>query len=333
MSYSLVGGMMEDEDDDDEEMMMGGESTDDFRERTAWQSKHETKTCFGCGGAFNPLTNRHHHCRQCGRVVCGECSPWKDVVKGYKDKVRTCNECHEDIQAGEGFKKVGKSLLLACPCFRFVRRAFLKSRHTAMLQNGTVFVKRSSKTEALKAVSATVANTLGGLFGRKASTDDDAGSQTTSSLATSRCKVALRHDGASLSVKAVGCDDDDDVIYLHDIRSVDPRANNGLALVGADDKVLFEGNLVETRTRDAWVSALKDLVRDAHSKPPPSRLDAKPKSRVETAARRAKKEIELQSRKRDAEKRKADYMKGSGGLKYTAMAMANRASNDDADLV
>ncbi len=38
----------------------------------------------------------------------------------------------------------------------------------------------------------------------------------------------------------------------------------------------------------------------------------------------AKRSIELQDRKRDAEVRKAKYMEGAGGLKYTALAMANR---------
>jgi hypothetical protein len=51
---------------------------------------------------------------------------------------------------------------------------------------------------------------------------------------------------------------------------------------------------------------------------------------MEMAARSAKREIELSSRKRDAEKRKAEYMKGvGGGLKYTAVAMANRATATD----
>ena len=54
--------------------------------------------------------------------------------------------------------------------------------------------------------------------------------------------------------------------------------------------------------------------------------DVRPASRMASATRRAKKEIELQSRKRDSEKKKAEYMKGiGGGLKYTAIAMAERA--------
>ena len=333
MSYSLVSqAMMEDcDDDDDDDMMLGGEATDDFRERTAWQSKHETKTCFGCGGAFNLVTNRHHHCRQCGRVVCGRCSPWKDTVKGYASPQRTCHACHEDIAAGTGVQQASRALFALCPCFRWARREFVRSKHASMLAEGAVFVKKTSKADQLKAASSSVASAVGSLFGRKAA--EPAAGAAAPSLATSRCKVRLRPDGASLSLAAVN-GDDEDVLYLHDVRAVEARANNGLALVGAEDRVLFEGNLVERRTRDAWVAALKDAVRDAASKPPPSRSDRRPASRVETAARRAKREIELQGRKRDAEKRKGEYMKGvGGGLKYTALAMANRASTDGAGVV
>jgi len=38
----------------------------------------------------------------------------------------------------------------------------------------------------------------------------------------------------------------------------------------------------------------------------------------------AKREIEMKKQKRDREKKKSKYMKESGGLKYTAIAMANR---------
>lgn len=344
MSYSLVGSSMLEEyedDDDDDEMMLGSAPNDDFRERTAWQSKHEAKTCFGCGSAFNLVTNRHHHCRACGRVVCGDCSPWKDQVKGYATPQRTCNGCHEALASSAGFEKVGRSLLFACPCFRFLRREFLRNKHASMLSSGAVFVKRTSKTDKLKAVSASVSATVSSFFGGKKKKKQSGGEEDADddgdngSLATSRCMVRLRPDGASLSLSAVGesSGDDDDVVYLHDVREVAPRANNGLALLGADDKVLFEGNLVEKRTRDAWLAALKDLVRDARAKPPPPRDAPRTRSRVETAARRAKREIELQGRKRDAEKRKGEYMKASGGLKYTALAMANRAANDPSPVV
>lgn len=49
------------------------------------------------------------------------------------------------------------------------------------------------------------------------------------------------------------------------------------------------------------------------------------KRKAQKAAHFAKREIELQKTKRSREKRKAALVKESGGLKYTAVAMANRA--------
>mmetsp|Transcript_27864 Transcript_27864/g.80486 ORF Transcript_27864/g.80486 Transcript_27864/m.80486 type:complete len:297 (+) Transcript_27864:113-1003(+) len=50
-----------------------------------------------------------------------------------------------------------------------------------------------------------------------------------------------------------------------------------------------------------------------------------PKGRAAKAAYFAKREIELTKQRREREKRKARYLEGSGGLKYTAIAMANKA--------
>jgi len=47
-------------------------------------------------------------------------------------------------------------------------------------------------------------------------------------------------------------------------------------------------------------------------------------ARASKAAHFAKREIELQQQKREREKRKAQYVKDAGGLKYTALAMANK---------
>jgi len=52
------------------------------------------------------------------------------------------------------------------------------------------------------------------------------------------------------------------------------------------------------------------------------------KARAQKAAHFAKREIELQQHRRERDKRKARYAE-SGGLKYTALAMANRAAAED----
>lgn len=48
------------------------------------------------------------------------------------------------------------------------------------------------------------------------------------------------------------------------------------------------------------------------------------KQRAQKAAHFAKREIEMQKSRREREKRKASLVKETGGLKYTALAMANR---------
>jgi len=253
--------MMDDEGDDSEDDFgLEEEGEDDFRERTAWQSKHDAKMCFGCGKAFSLVSNRHHHCRQCGRVVCGDCSPWKDRVKGYRKPQRTCHGCHEDLVASQGFKKVGLGLLRACPCFRWCRREVLRTQHRALLSEGAVFVRRRQAADAVRAAGRLAGSFAKSLFGSgsgEANGDDE-------SLATSRCRVALNPGGTGLEIKPVneGCGDDEDVA-LHDVAKVAPRGDTGLALLGANDAVLFEGQLVERRTRDAWVKALTDVCRDA----------------------------------------------------------------------
>ena len=50
----------------------------------------------------------------------------------------------------------------------------------------------------------------------------------------------------------------------------------------------------------------------------------KTKGRAAKAAHFAKREIEMMQQRRDREKRKARYLKEAGGLKYTAVAMANK---------
>lgn len=44
-----------------------------------WQPDDELSACSICGHAFTFL-NRRHHCRRCGRLVCGPCSPHRITI-------------------------------------------------------------------------------------------------------------------------------------------------------------------------------------------------------------------------------------------------------------
>jgi hypothetical protein len=352
MAYSLVGRSapksMADDSDDDDAYLDGGE--DDVRERTAWQDKHSVAACFGCGKTFGALTNRHHHCRECGRVVCGDCSPWKDRVKGYAAPQRTCNECHDSLTTKETLKREGMNLLRMCPCFRWIKRQVAKHQKRSLLYDGAMFSRRRAAKEALQKAADKISSFAGSLFRSKSETSNDG-----DDVGFERVRVYLRPDGTCLDIN-----DSDELIYLHDVqcvKSVDncveikiialsstpstrrlldgvamPVAHwlistqvdkDGLRLLGIAGVPLFEGTLPNGKTRDAWVAALQEAIAEATEKPPPSR-SRRPKSRLEMATRHSQRERELADRKKAADARKSKYR--TGGMKYTAVAMANRGA-------
>ncbi len=58
-----------------------------------WIPNETSIRCIICAKFFG-MFRRKHHCRQCGLLVCQDCSPYKDYVAGYRDKkVRVCRNC------------------------------------------------------------------------------------------------------------------------------------------------------------------------------------------------------------------------------------------------
>ena len=47
-------------------------------QRPPWQADADAYTCYTCDKAFT-LRRRKHHCRACGKVVCGKCSPKEEM--------------------------------------------------------------------------------------------------------------------------------------------------------------------------------------------------------------------------------------------------------------
>ena len=109
------------------------------------------------------------------------------------------------------------------------------------------------------------------------------------------------------------------VVTSKDIHSTDERKPNKEAA-----RISFRSS----DDRDAVYLDLKVLVEwNKHRQPdveeelPADGIRAKAKK----AAHFARREMEMRETKRSREQRKAKYMEGKTGLKYTAMAMANRS--------
>uniref|UniRef100_A0A8D8UUM0 Zinc finger FYVE domain-containing protein 26 n=1 Tax=Cacopsylla melanoneura TaxID=428564 RepID=A0A8D8UUM0_9HEMI len=60
-----------------------------------WIPNDECTHCMVCQVTIFSMFNRRHHCRRCGRLVCGACSENRMKVSGYGGvSVRVCTQCH-----------------------------------------------------------------------------------------------------------------------------------------------------------------------------------------------------------------------------------------------
>ena len=76
-------------------MLQGGSCQPGSTFAVSWIPDKAAYKCMRCFTKFSP-TNRRHHCRQCGFVVCNWCSSTR-VVIGHihpKKKLRVCKVCH-----------------------------------------------------------------------------------------------------------------------------------------------------------------------------------------------------------------------------------------------
>ncbi|CAN0023632.1 unnamed protein product, partial [Discosporangium mesarthrocarpum] len=73
-----------------------------------WQENDKSSKCALCGSTFGMFLKRRHHCRNCGRLVCGSCVemqwpstmlPQTFMVDSGEKKVRVCETCHETQEA------------------------------------------------------------------------------------------------------------------------------------------------------------------------------------------------------------------------------------------
>ncbi|CAI8041250.1 FYVE, RhoGEF and PH domain-containing protein 6 [Geodia barretti] len=57
--------------------------------------------CQVCSTLFT-FTFRRHHCRGCGKVVCGSCSQWKAFLRYLKKSERICEKCYNTSKSESG---------------------------------------------------------------------------------------------------------------------------------------------------------------------------------------------------------------------------------------
>lgn len=60
---------------------------------SVWIPDSEVTECQMCMKPFSFLV-RKHHCRLCGRVICGECSKYRMVLEETNKPVRVCCSCY-----------------------------------------------------------------------------------------------------------------------------------------------------------------------------------------------------------------------------------------------
>ncbi|KAB0805691.1 hypothetical protein PPYR_02661 [Photinus pyralis] len=67
--------------------------------KTEWVENYEVTECMCCAQTTFSMFNRRHHCRRCGRVVCGTCSVKRMHVPTYENiLVRVCLDCYDQAQ-------------------------------------------------------------------------------------------------------------------------------------------------------------------------------------------------------------------------------------------
>lgn len=70
-----------------------------------WDSNTSSSNCILCKSIFGRITNRRHHCRNCGRLVCEPCSSRRfQLTEGGAEPQRVCDVCYEILRQKQEMK-------------------------------------------------------------------------------------------------------------------------------------------------------------------------------------------------------------------------------------
>ena len=62
-----------------------------------WADDSQFNSCITCQSGFT-ITNRKHHCRNCGQIFCSDCSSKRTMMSNFKNPQRVCDACYAEIQ-------------------------------------------------------------------------------------------------------------------------------------------------------------------------------------------------------------------------------------------
>lgn len=140
--------------------------------------------------------------------------------------------------------------------------------------------------------------------------------------------VALSDDKSGLKWKTENAwtgGEHGEIDLTSEVKKIKTHGENGLQVVGLDDKVIFDIKSEDSSERDKWVIALNELLQSWVDYP-----DTKPKSSVSASGQSNKSEYfkrreeEIKAREKINSERKAKY--SSGGMNFTAQVMADRVT-------
>jgi hypothetical protein len=85
------------------ESILGLRGSKKTSESGVWVNDEDVKNCMVCKAGFGMLT-RKHHCRQCGSVVCGDCSQNRKFLESSRTGApkRICDTCHDKDRGRAG---------------------------------------------------------------------------------------------------------------------------------------------------------------------------------------------------------------------------------------
>jgi len=82
---------------------------------STWQVDADVLKCNGCQKSFS-FWVRRHHCRNCGKIFCSECTAFEGLVNRPNissfELVRLCQPCYEQEQHTPQIEYVPNSIWL-----------------------------------------------------------------------------------------------------------------------------------------------------------------------------------------------------------------------------